>query len=162
MVAETLACTGLAPHRLELEVTEGVLISDPDEALATLIRLRAQGIRISLDDFGTGYSSLSYLRRFPFDKLKIDRSFIKDCDTNPDAAGIVAAIVTMGRCLHIGVVAEGVENQAQLRLLAGHQCNQAQGYLLGRPQPAGQLAQFMAPDECGRATLIETQYEQKP
>ena len=147
MVAGTLARTGLAPHRLELEVTEGVLISDPDQALATLSRLRAQGIRISLDDFGTGYSSLSYLRRFPFDKLKIDRSFIQDCDTNPDACGIVAAIVTMGRCLHIRVVAEGVENEAQLRLLVEHQCHQAQGYLLGRPQPADQLAQFLGPDE---------------
>jgi diguanylate cyclase (GGDEF)-like protein/PAS domain S-box-containing protein len=154
MVAETLTRTDLAPHRLELEVTEGVLISDPDQALATLTRLRAQGIRISLDDFGTGYSSLSYLRNFPFDKLKIDRSFIQDCDTNPDASGIVAAIVTMGRCLHIGVIAEGVENEAQLRLLVGHQCAQAQGYLLGRPQPSGQLAQFMAPDQGGKTTPI--------
>jgi diguanylate cyclase len=143
MVLETLERTGLPANRLELEVTEGVLISDPDQALATLTRLRAQGVRISLDDFGTGYSSLSYLRRFPFDKLKIDRSFIQDCDTNPDAMGIVAAIVTMGRCLHIRVVAEGVESEAQLRLLVGHQCHQAQGYLLGRPHPAGELGRFM-------------------
>jgi diguanylate cyclase len=160
VVARTLARTGLAPHRLELEVTEGVLIGDPEQALATLTRLRAQSIRISLDDFGTGYSSLSYLRSFPFDKLKIDRSFVLDCDTNPDASGIVAAIVTMGRCLHIGVVAEGVENEAQLRLLVGYGCHQAQGYLLGRPQLASQVAQFMALDQGGQAAAVLTQSRQ--
>jgi diguanylate cyclase len=146
-VAETLAHSGLDPKRLELEVTEGVLIRDADQAMATLTRLRALGVRISLDDFGTGYSSLSYLRRFPFDKLKIDRSFIQDCDTNPEASGIVAAIVALGQCLDIAVVAEGVESESQLRLLAEQHCHQAQGYLLGRPQPASRLADFMVPFE---------------
>jgi EAL domain-containing protein (putative c-di-GMP-specific phosphodiesterase class I) len=136
--------TGLAPGRLELEVTEGVFINDPDEALATLLRLRAEGVRISLDDFGTGYSSLSYLRRFPFDKLKIDRSFIQDFESNPDASAIVAAIVTMGHCLNIRVVAEGVENEAQLELLTSHRCHQVQGYLLGRPIPSRDLAAWLA------------------
>jgi diguanylate cyclase (GGDEF)-like protein/PAS domain S-box-containing protein len=140
MVLEILARAGLPPSRLELEVTESLLISNPDEALLALTRLRAAGVRISLDDFGTGYSSLSYLRRFPFDKLKIDKSFVQDCQTNPDAAAIVSAIITLGQCLHIRVTGEGVESEAQLHFLATRHCDQAQGYLLGRPQPAGALA----------------------
>jgi diguanylate cyclase (GGDEF)-like protein/PAS domain S-box-containing protein len=143
LVAGILARVGLAPSRLELEVTESVLISNPDEALAALTKLKAQGIRISLDDFGTGYSSLSYLRRFPFDKLKIDKSFIHDCDTNPDASAIVAAIVTLGHCLHISVTAEGVESESQLLMLMGQHCHQVQGYFLGYPQPVQHLGQYM-------------------
>jgi diguanylate cyclase (GGDEF)-like protein/PAS domain S-box-containing protein len=143
VVAGILARVGLAPERLELEVTESVLISNPEEALSTLTQLKAQGIRISLDDFGTGYSSLSYLRRFPFDKLKIDKSFIHDCDTNPDASAIVAAIVTLGHCLHISVTAEGVETESQLDMLMGQHCHQVQGYFLGYPQPVQHLSQYM-------------------
>ena len=139
-ITHILADTGLPPERLELEVTEGVLIGNPDEALATLRRLRSQGIRISLDDFGTGYSSLSYLRRFPFDKLKIDKSFVAELETNPEAAAIVRAIVTLGHCLHMCVTGEGVETAAQPALLTQLHCHQAQGYLLGRPEPASRIA----------------------
>jgi EAL domain-containing protein (putative c-di-GMP-specific phosphodiesterase class I) len=138
-VAEVLNRTGLAPGRLELEVTENVLIANPDEALDVLTRLRDQGVRLSLDDFGTGYSSLSYLRRFPFDKLKIDKSFIQDCDTDSEAAAVVGAIVTLGHSLNLRVTAEGIETENQLALISSYQCHQAQGYLFSRPLSADQL-----------------------
>ena len=139
-VTAILVRTGLSPDRLELEVTESVLISNPDAALVILTQLRSLGVRISLDDFGTGYSSLSYLRRFPFDKLKIDKSFIKELETNPDAAAIVAAIVRLGHCLHMRVTGEGVETAAQLALLVQLNCHQAQGYLLGKPELPDRIA----------------------
>ena len=135
-LARVLMRTGLAAERIELEITEGVLMADPEEALATLRRLRSFGVRISLDDFGTGYSSLSYLRRFPFDKLKIDKSFVAESETNPEAAAIVAAIVSLGHSLHLQVIGEGVETEAQIDLLSRLGCHQVQGYLLGRPQRA--------------------------
>jgi diguanylate cyclase (GGDEF)-like protein/PAS domain S-box-containing protein len=131
-----LAETGLAPERLELEITEGVLIGDPERTLATLNTLKAAGIRISLDDFGTGYSSLSYLQRFPFDKLKIDHSFIQGMEEHGGSMAIVRAVIALGRSLHLTVTAEGVETEKQLALLQAQACDQAQGYLLGRPMPA--------------------------
>ncbi|TXH32460.1 MAG: GGDEF and EAL domain-containing protein [Rhodospirillaceae bacterium] len=127
--------TGLAAHRLELEITEGVLIDDTDRTLETLSAFKEAGVRISLDDFGTGYSSLSYLQRFPFDKIKIDRSFIWEMEKNPDSMSIVRAVIALGRSLRITVTAEGVETQEQLALLQNEQCDQAQGFLLGRPLP---------------------------
>lgn len=139
-ITAILERTGLSPSRLEIEVTESVFIGNQDAALVTLAQLRTLGIRISLDDFGTGYSSLSYLRRFPFDTLKIDKSFIKESETNPDAAAIVGAIVKLGHCLHMRVTGEGVETAAQLELLAQLHCHQAQGYLLGRPEPSDAIA----------------------
>ena len=139
--------TGLAPERLELEVTEGVLIDDTTRALSMLKALKDAGIRISLDDFGTGYSSLSYLQSFPFDKIKIDRSFIGKMPTNEDSRAIVRAIIALARSLRITVTAEGVETEEQLRLLRSEACNQVQGYLLGRPAPAGDVsAQLAAPE----------------
>ncbi|TPG45471.1 bifunctional diguanylate cyclase/phosphodiesterase [Roseomonas nepalensis] len=138
-VAEVLARTGLAASRLELEVTEGLLIEDAEGALATMQALKALGVRLALDDFGTGYSSLSYLRRFPFDKLKIDKSFTQAIELDPGARAIVDAILAMGHSLNLRVTAEGVETEAQLAFLRTLDCDEAQGFLLGRPVPADQL-----------------------
>ncbi len=139
-VRRTLIRTGLAPSRLELEITEGILIDDAERALTMLHELKALGVRIALDDFGTGYSSLSYLRRFPFDKLKIDASFIRGLGDGGEADAIVRAIVGLGRSLGLHVTAEGVETQDQLSRLRAHECDQVQGFLLGRPVPASELA----------------------
>jgi diguanylate cyclase (GGDEF)-like protein/PAS domain S-box-containing protein len=125
--------TGLAPNRLELEVTESLLIDDPDRVFATLTALKDAGVRISLDDFGTGYSSLSYLQRFPFDKIKIDRSFVSQMDKNKDSMAIIRAVIALGKSLRIKITAEGVETEAQLELLQAESCDQVQGYLLGKP-----------------------------
>ncbi len=136
--------TGLAPNRLELEITEGVLIEDTERTLAALRDMKAAGIRISLDDFGTGFSSLSYLHRFPFDKVKIDRSFIWALEENSGSMAIVRAIIALGRSLRITVAAEGVETQRQLAWLQNEECDQAQGYLLGKPMPNAALAEVWA------------------
>ncbi len=133
IVAEVLRETGLAAERLELEITEGVLIEDSADTLATLRALKRLGVRLALDDFGTGYSSLSYLRRFPFDKLKIDRSFMQGLGEDGESDAIVRAILALGRSLRLEVTAEGVETETQLRMLRHYGCDQAQGYLLGRP-----------------------------
>jgi diguanylate cyclase (GGDEF)-like protein/PAS domain S-box-containing protein len=139
-VGETLARTGLAPGRLELEVTEGVLIENSGRALAVLGALKAQGVHIALDDFGTGYSSLSYLRRFRFDRIKIDRSFIAELGIDADADAIVACILAMARTLRLEVTGEGVESELQLSLLQKMHCSHVQGFLLGRPAALAQLA----------------------
>ncbi len=133
-VFDLLRRTGLHPDRLELEVTEGVLIDDPDHAMHMLSTLRAGGVRVSLDDFGTGYSSLSYLRRFPLDKIKIDKSFVDGLTGNdPQAASIVTALIALAHTLGLSVTAEGVETAEQLQQLQRQACNQVQGYLLGKP-----------------------------
>src|SRR6266446_898198 len=132
--------TGLAPGRLELEITEGVLIEDFDRGLALLRRLKALGIRISMDDFGSGYSSLSYLQAFPFDKIKIDRAFVMNLERNPQSAAIVRAVIGLGHGLEMSIVAEGVETQEQLSFLSEEGCDAVQGYFIGRPQPIGQYA----------------------
>jgi len=138
-----LAETGLAPNRLELEITEGVLIEETERTLATLGQLKAAGVSVSLDDFGTGYSSLSYLQRFAFDKIKIDRSFIWEMERNADSMAIVRSVIALGRSLRITVIAEGVETAAQLALLQDENCDQVQGFLLGRPMPAGELGELV-------------------
>jgi predicted signal transduction protein with EAL and GGDEF domain len=125
--------SGLAPERLELEVTEGVLIDDSERALAVLRAFKERGIRIALDDFGTGYSSLSYLRRFPFDKIKIDRSFVTEVGKTQEADEIVRAILALSRTLGLAVTAEGVETREQLAMLRANRCDQIQGFYLGRP-----------------------------
>jgi diguanylate cyclase (GGDEF)-like protein len=127
--------TGLPASRLELEITESVLIDDFGSAQSILRRLKSLGVKIVMDDFGTGYSSLSYLHSFPFDKLKIDRSFVSDLETNNNSAAIVRAVITLGRSLQVPVLAEGVETEAQRLFLKSEGCNQIQGYFLGRPQP---------------------------
>ena len=133
LVQTTLAETGLPPHRLELEITEGILLRDTAATVAKLTRLRALGVGIALDDFGTGYSSLSYLRRFPFSKLKVDRSFVAGMMTDPGTAAIVQAITSLGRSLEMRVTVEGIETEAQLEQVRNLGCNEGQGYLLGRP-----------------------------
>ena len=140
LVHSILLETGLAPGRLELEITEGVLIEDFDRGLALLRRLKALGVRISMDDFGSGYSSLSYLQAFPFDKIKIDRAFVINLGRNPQSAAIVRAVIHLGHGLEMSIVAEGVETQQQLGFLSEEGCDAVQGYLIGRPAPISQFA----------------------
>ncbi|WP_072392591.1 EAL domain-containing protein [Hyphomicrobium sp. CS1GBMeth3] len=135
LVEQALLETGVAPWRLEIEVTEGLFIRDPDAALETLEKLKGQGVTVAMDDFGTGYSSLSTLRSFPFDRIKIDRSFIVDMVSNHDAAAIVNTIMGLGRAMGRIVVAEGVETAAQLKQLQEQGCNEIQGFLIGKPMP---------------------------
>ncbi|MDA9546702.1 EAL domain-containing protein (putative c-di-GMP-specific phosphodiesterase class I) [Bradyrhizobium sp. USDA 3397] len=132
-IHQILLETGLTPTRLEVEITEGVLIGDFTRALNLLRRLKALGIRIAMDDFGTGYSSLSYLQSFPFDKIKIDRSFISNLEATPKSAEIVRAVLSLAHALKIPVIAEGVETEAQRAFLAREACEEMQGYLVGRP-----------------------------
>jgi diguanylate cyclase (GGDEF)-like protein len=127
--------TGLSPSRVELEVTEGVLIDDFARAVSILRRLKALGVRIAMDDFGTGYSPLSYLQSFPFDKIKIDKSFICNLGHNKQSLTIVRAVIGLARALDVPVLAEGVETQEQLAFLAKESCDEVQGYLIGRPMP---------------------------
>jgi EAL domain-containing protein (putative c-di-GMP-specific phosphodiesterase class I) len=133
VIHEILFETGLTPGRLELEVTETALVRDLNRALATLRRIKMLGVRIAMDDFGTGYSSLSNLRAFPFDKIKIDGSFIKSVNVNDQGAAIVRSVLGLGRALDLVVLAEGVETVAELEFLKSEECNEAQGFLLGRP-----------------------------
>ena len=135
LLHEILLETGLAPARVELEITEGVLIGDFERALSILRQLKHLGLRIAMDDFGTGYSSLSYLQSFPFDKIKIDRSFVANLGRSQQAATIIRAVIALGRGLNLPVVAEGVETEDQLKFLANERCNEIQGYLVGKPKP---------------------------
>ncbi len=139
MISDALAVSGLASDRLILEITETVLMQSSRENTETLHQLRRLGISIVLDDFGTGYSSLSYLRMFPFDQIKIDRSFVSELASNPDCAAIVAAVAGLGRSLRVDTVAEGIETEDQLVLARASGCTHAQGYLFGRPRPAREL-----------------------
>jgi diguanylate cyclase (GGDEF)-like protein/PAS domain S-box-containing protein len=143
-VKETLEATGLAPSRLELEITEAVLLQNDDVTIAMLHELRALGIRIAMDDFGVGYSSLSYLRSFPFDKIKIDRSFIADLDRNRDNAAIVRAMAGLGASLNVDTTAEGVETAEQLAVVRQCGCTEIQGYLISAPRPAAQIGALIA------------------
>jgi len=149
-VHEILMETGLAPHRLELEITETAMIEDFDLALHTLRQLKGLGVRIAMDDFGTGYSSLSNLRAFPFDKIKIDRSFVQNVNGNAQASTIIRAILGLCRGLNLTVLAEGVENADELEFLGGEDCLEAQGYLFGAP---GRIADF--PQAFGDAQVAE-------
>ncbi len=144
MVAGALASSGLQASALELEVTERTVMHDADIHLGTLSALSRMGVELALDDFGTGYSSLAYLKRFPVGKLKIDRSFIGDLDTNPDDQAIASTVVSMGRSLRMTVLAEGVETPGQLALLRRMGCDMAQGYLFSRPVPADEMADLLA------------------
>ncbi len=135
LVHEVLLETGLSPSRLELEITEGVLIGDFSGAVSTLRRLKNLGVRIAMDDFGTGYSSLSYLQSFPFDKIKIDQAFIANIAHSRQAVTIIRAVLALGRGLELPVVAEGVETEEQLAFLRNEQCSEIQGFYVGRPRP---------------------------
>jgi EAL domain-containing protein (putative c-di-GMP-specific phosphodiesterase class I) len=134
--------SGLSPSRLELEITETALVRDLTRALTTLRHIKSLGVRIIMDDFGTGYSSLSNLRAFPFDKIKIDKSFIKSVDSNEQAAAIVRSVLGLGRALSLPLVAEGVETLAELGFLATEQCDEVQGYLVAKPAEIGAFRQF--------------------
>lgn len=142
-VLSALATSGLAPQRLELEITESVLLAENHANLAVLHQLRALGVCISMDDFGTGYSSLSYLRSFPFDKIKIDRSFVKELPENHECGAIVRAVAGIGQCLGVATVAEGVETPEQLARLREEGCTQMQGFLFSRPAPAAELRRML-------------------
>jgi diguanylate cyclase (GGDEF)-like protein/PAS domain S-box-containing protein len=139
LVSSALDESGLAPERLELEITETVLLHKNEDNISLLHALKNLGVAIVLDDFGTGYSSLGYLKMFPFDKIKIDRSFINEMSTRTDCAAIVCAVTGLGRSLNIATTAEGVETQEQFTLLRAVGCTQIQGYLFGRPVPAAEL-----------------------
>ncbi len=143
LVHSILLQTGLSPSRLELEITEGVLIGDFNRAVSILRRLKNLGVRIAMDDFGTGYSSLSYLQSFPFDKIKIDRSFIANLHLNHQSAAIVRAMIGLARGLEVPVVAEGVETSEQLDFLAQESCSEIQGYLIGKPSPITAFAEMV-------------------
>ncbi len=136
MVSEALTRAAVSPHQLWLEVTEGIMIAEPELALATLQRLRSLGVRVALDDFGTGYSSLSLLQRFPLQRIKIDRAFVLGVADNPNDRSLVRTIVAMGRSLDLDIVAEGVETVQQMQVLSDLGCKKAQGYLISRPVPA--------------------------
>jgi len=143
-VSEAFRISGLAPDRLDLEVTEGVMLTDSDETLATLHRLRAMGVSISMDDFGTGYSSLSYLSRFPFDRIKIDRSFVRGlAEGREDCAAIVRAVVGLCGSLGMAITAEGVETEEQLHHLTVEGCTEVQGYFFSRPVPASDVQRLL-------------------
>ncbi len=133
--------SGVSPSSLELELTETVLLKEAEQALEVMSRLRDLGVKMSIDDFGTGYSSMSYLKRLPVDKLKIDRSFVKDIDVDTDDAAIARAVISLGHIMGLSIIAEGVENESQLDFLRSHGCDQYQGYFFSRPVPA---------QECGK------------
>ncbi|GJD76901.1 putative bifunctional diguanylate cyclase/phosphodiesterase [Methylobacterium gregans] len=143
-VLSALVASGLPPQRLELEVTESALLSEHVDCLGELRRIRGFGVRIALDDFGTGFSSLAHLRAFPFDKIKIDGSFVRDATSRPDCAAIVGVVADLGRRLGVTTVAEGVETEAHLALVTAEGCSEVQGYLLGRPQPHPRDAERVA------------------
>ncbi|SFO27542.1 diguanylate cyclase (GGDEF) domain-containing protein [Mesorhizobium sp. NFR06] len=142
LVHEILLETGLRPSRLELEITETTIVADKIRTLNILRRIKALGVTIAIDDFGTGYSSLETLGAFPFDKIKLDRSFISEVETSPQAKAIIRAVLALGQSLQIPVLAEGVETHSQLSILRAEGCNEAQGFLLGRPAP---FAEIFAP-----------------
>ncbi len=148
-VARALAESGLPADLLELEITESAFIHDADEAIAMCRKLKQLGVKLSLDDFGTGYSSLSYVSRFPFDKIKIDQSFVEDIIENPVNAAIATAAIVMARSLNLAILAEGVETEAQARFLRGRRCDSIQGFLFSPALPAAEFEQLLA----GRTSL---------
>jgi EAL domain-containing protein (putative c-di-GMP-specific phosphodiesterase class I) len=141
---EALEISGLAPSRLIFEITESVLMQNSDDRLALLHQFRALGIRIALDDFGTGFSSLNYLRSFPFEAIKIDRSFIRDVDVNRDSTVIVGAIIGLAGALGMTTIAEGVETDRQFAVVRDQGASMVQGYLFSRPVPASEVRDLIA------------------
>ncbi len=144
VILSALAASGLAASRLEIEITESVLLENDAKTLNMLHQLRSLGVRIAMDDFGTGYSSLSYLRTFPLDKIKIDRSFVRDVSSNLEARAIVRAITSLAHALNISVVAEGVETAEQLQIVQAEGCTEIQGYFFSRPRPAIEISDIIA------------------
>jgi EAL domain-containing protein (putative c-di-GMP-specific phosphodiesterase class I) len=146
-VMAALADTGLPPGQLELEMTESLIAQDEEKAIATLLRLKQASVRLAIDDFGTGYSSLNHLRRFRADTLKIDRSFIREIETNVEDATIALAVIALAHNLRMTAVAEGVETEAQYRFLLLNRCDQIQGYFFSKPVPAGELEAMLKSDK---------------
>jgi EAL domain-containing protein (putative c-di-GMP-specific phosphodiesterase class I) len=144
-VSEVLAASGLRPMRLQLELTEGIMMDNKEATLRALTHLKDLGVQLSIDDFGTGYSSLSYLSRFPLDELKIDRSFVIDFDKSQNDASLVIAIIAMARSMRLQLVAEGVETREQYRFLRSNGASVIQGYLFSKPVPFGELKDLLAP-----------------
>ena len=144
VVTDALKHSGLPPRRLELEITETLLLEKSAQVLATLHALRALGVRISMDDFGTGYSSLSYLRSFPFDKIKIDQSFVRDLGANREAQAIIRSIVSLGKGLGVTITAEGVETEAELSCLRAEGCHEGQGFLFSKARPNAEIIGLLA------------------
>jgi diguanylate cyclase (GGDEF)-like protein/PAS domain S-box-containing protein len=142
-IRAALITTGMDPHNLELELTESALILDADSTAETLRALKVLGVQLAIDDFGTGYSSFSYLQRYSVDALKIDRSFLRDMDTNPAGAPIVSAMISIGKSLKHRVIAEGVETKEQLNFLQAHDCSEGQGYYFNRPMPADAFTELL-------------------
>jgi EAL domain-containing protein (putative c-di-GMP-specific phosphodiesterase class I) len=145
-VAAALGETGLAPAQLELEITESTIMQNDEVTLGALEKLSEMGVGLSLDDFGTGYSSLSYLRRFPLDRVKIDRSFVGEITRDPDDAALTAAIVAMAHSLRLGVVAEGVETREHLDFLRERRCDEFQGFLVSPAVSATAFSRFLKQD----------------
>lgn len=159
LVHMVLLETGLSASRLELEITESVLIDDFGRAQAILRRLKSLGVKIAMDDFGTGYSSLSYLQSFPFDKIKVDRSFVSDLETNNNNAAIVRAVINLARSFHLPVLAEGVETEAQRLILSQEGCDQIQGYLIGKPLPIQSYEAIVNAPKKDKAALYNNQVD---
>jgi EAL domain-containing protein (putative c-di-GMP-specific phosphodiesterase class I) len=143
VVANVINQTHLPPALLELELTESLLMDKKDLAIMVLEKLQLQGVQLSIDDFGTGYSSLNYLKCFPLNRLKIDRSFIKDLTSSPDDEIIIEAIIALAHGLRLKVVAEGVETDEQLAFIRDKQCDEVQGFLFAEPMPAAALSEFL-------------------
>jgi EAL domain-containing protein (putative c-di-GMP-specific phosphodiesterase class I) len=148
-VATVLNHTGFPPESLELEITEGILMDDPERAERIMRELCELGVAFAVDDFGTGYSSLGYLKHFPLQRLKIDRTFVMDCCGNPQDRAIVDSIIGLAHNLGLDVVAEGVECDEQRQFLQAHGCDIAQGYLFSRPLPTAAMVEWFANQTCG-------------
>jgi EAL domain-containing protein (putative c-di-GMP-specific phosphodiesterase class I) len=143
LIADTLAATGLAPHCLQLEITESMLLDAVETTRTTLAKVHALGVRVALDDFGMGYSSLQYLQHLPLDTLKIAQPFVEDIVTDPQAAAISAGVSTLGKSLGLTVIAEGVETPDQVQVLRVQQCDAVQGYLVSHPLPAETVLAYL-------------------
>ena len=148
VISRVLRETGLDPHYLELEISESAVVLNLDKMITILNGLKAMGIHLAMDDFGSGYASLSYLKQFPFDKLKIDCSYVRDITSNPDSYAITRAVIAMAHSLHLKVIAEGVETEGQLCYLRDHGCDEMQGYYFSRPVPAAELTDLLRSGGC--------------
>jgi EAL domain-containing protein (putative c-di-GMP-specific phosphodiesterase class I) len=161
-VASALAAAGMDAARLDVEITETTLLQEGGKTLAILNELRRIGVRISMDDFGTGYSSLSYLRRYPFDKIKIDQSFVRELEHSSESQAIVQAVIGLGHTLGMIITAEGVETEEQLVLLRAAGCHEAQGYLFSRPKPAREMREQILERAAGPEAIEKRLLQQRP
>lgn len=161
MVKRALAISGLAAQRLEIEITEGLLMENPDEVVEKLAEIRSLGVTIAMDDFGTGYSSLSYLLKFPFDKIKIDRSFVDASSEDEVARDILKAIASLGKTLKLKITAEGVETRAQAEFLADIACHQLQGFYFSRPLDHIDMPHYLLTHVLSQAPVVKAEAEAK-